>query len=169
MSKQVQLSQEVWKCLDCGSLKRRDPGDKAPLCGELSSDVTRFPDGGWVRIEQWFPHPSMELVGVEPRFDETLVGMVEGAHEDRAAAMLAAAEESVRRSNEAAGIAAPAAPAAPPSEPTPAGPELVRCDRLVEGASCLLRASHAGDCVSAHTIDRWIGGGVEFSIDALEG
>ncbi len=39
----------------------------APSCGELVTDMQRFPDGGWMRVETWKPHHDKVFV-------ETVVG-----------------------------------------------------------------------------------------------
>lgn len=169
MSGSVRFRQDVWVCDVCGARRRCDPGSDAPVCGALSSEMTRFPDGGWVRVEQWEQHPPMRLLGDELRFDPLLVQVVEEARVVREEAMLRAAEESVRRADEAARRQGDDHDHELQPQPEVEPISGSRCVRLSEGASCLLREGHVGDCVSAHTLDRWIRSGVEFSIDQLEG
>jgi hypothetical protein len=46
----------------CGALKRSTSAEAPPSCGNLATQMNRFPDGGWQRSEQWTPHHALELV-----------------------------------------------------------------------------------------------------------
>lgn len=71
----------TWRCELCGSVEDRGPGDVSgvpPLCGRLSRDRSDFPDGGWVLVETWIPHPPMVFVGVtDPLVVNPLADLVE--------------------------------------------------------------------------------------------
>lgn len=97
----------LWKCSECGAELRLDAGNMVPpACGYLSRDMQRFPDGGWMHVEQYTPHPDMEPVedSVEHRFHPSLTEMSEQVAEARIVAMQARAEASVKAANEKAGI-----------------------------------------------------------------
>jgi len=52
----------VFQCEDCLRTTSQPADKPAPSCGHLSTDMNRFPDGGWVRIESYRPHGVMHLV-----------------------------------------------------------------------------------------------------------
>ena len=64
----------VFVCGRCQARREVASDDTAPTCGELSTDMTRFPDGGWTRIETWIPHGVMNVshsLGANP-FEDIL-------------------------------------------------------------------------------------------------
>jgi len=52
------LSNAVYVCREC-QRHATAPTTDPPSCGDLKTDMTRFPDGGWVRIETYAPHGEM--------------------------------------------------------------------------------------------------------------
>jgi hypothetical protein len=55
---------KVYVCDVCGSKKEQRAGiEAAPKCGHVHTDTNRFPDGGWIRIEQYEPHGEMRDTG----------------------------------------------------------------------------------------------------------
>ncbi len=54
----------ISQCCTCGAEVEGDP-----QCGRLETDMNRFPDGGWVRIETYTPHrgfKALRVVDVNP-------------------------------------------------------------------------------------------------------
>lgn len=49
--------ESIWKCASCKG-EVLTPVGQEPLdkCGHLNTDMTRFPDDSWVRIETWHIH-----------------------------------------------------------------------------------------------------------------
>ena len=67
----VPAMMRVWVCPDCGARQEQDSGNMvAPKCGQYSEDMHRFPDGGWMRVEQYSPHkdklPTDEIIRNNP-------------------------------------------------------------------------------------------------------
>lgn len=53
----------IFHCDQCNATRETPVGDPPPTCGHLTHDMNRFPDGGWVRVEQWTVHGPMRPTG----------------------------------------------------------------------------------------------------------
>lgn len=61
----------IWVCQECNARREQD-ADKTtpPKCGSFSDEKSDYPDGGWVRVQMFFPHkniqPTDEIVSGNP-------------------------------------------------------------------------------------------------------
>lgn len=61
----------IWVCQECNARREQD-ADRTdpPKCGAFSDEKSDYPDGGWVRVQMFFPHkniiPTDETVSGNP-------------------------------------------------------------------------------------------------------
>ncbi len=82
----------VYQCERCGARRECVSGSTpqvAPPCGELHTEMQRFPDGGWLRTEQYEVHGDMVFV-------ETISGNPLQAVKDAADAVRARRAAAIR-------------------------------------------------------------------------
>ncbi len=85
---------DVYRCSVCSARRELDATqtqkpEVGPPCGELHTEMQRWPDGGFLRTEQWEPHGDMVFV-------ETISGNPLQAVKDAADAVRACRAAAIR-------------------------------------------------------------------------
>lgn len=61
----------IWVCQECNARREQDATrTDPPKCGSFTDEKSDYPDGGWVRVQMFFPHkdiqPTDEIVSGNP-------------------------------------------------------------------------------------------------------